>query len=123
MRLHQRRSDKKCFDLKINIVVFDGYAISTKDTTRELRSGKMSHTIEINDGNFLPNYVNRQNFVNLLFAKLGENGFKVILCSSDADTTIVKTTFDIKNGSVTILADDTDILCLLLHHVYIFHED
>ena len=58
-----------------------------------------------------------------LTAKLGENGFKVILFPSDGDTTIVKTALDIKNGSVTILANDTVILCLLIHHVYFFHED
>ena len=45
-----------------------------------------------------------------------------ILKSSHADTTIIKTVLNVVDRPVTILADDTDILCLLLHHVY-FHND
>ena len=39
------------------------------------------------------------------------------VCHSDADTKIVKLSLNFsKTGPVTIFADDSDILCLLLHH-------
>ena len=47
----------------------------------------------------------------------------VVLCPSDVDTTIVRTALEIVNVPVTILADDTDILYLLLHHVYFCDEN
>ena len=44
--------------------------------------------------------------------------FKVIERPSDADTTIVKEALMFaKESAVTIFSDDTDILCLLVHHV------
>ena len=51
------------------------------------------------------------------------NGFEVILCPSDADTTIVKTALEIVGESVIVLADDTDIMILLIHHVYFNYPD
>ena len=117
----------KCHYLKVNAIVFDGYKSSTKDTTQTSRKGKSSKLIEIRKENncpfdgaeFFNNYSNKQSFINKLAAILESNGFKVVLCSSDADTTIVKTALEVERGPVTILADDTDILCLLLHHVKI----
>ena len=39
------------------------------------------------------------------------------VCHSDADTTIFKLSLNFsKTGPVTIFADDSDFLCLLLHH-------
>ena len=44
--------------------------------------------------------------------------FKMIECPSGADTTTVKETLMFaKESAVTIFSDDTDILCLLVHHV------
>ena len=110
----------------INTVVFDGYNKSMKDATHKERSNKMSQVVEISDGNacpsdraeFLTNYTNKQKFVNSLARKLELHGFKAVLCPSDADTTIVKTCLQFQDKPVTVLADDTDILCLLLHHMY-----
>ena len=112
--------------INVNTVVFDGYNKSTKDATHKKRSNKMSQVVEINEGNacpsdrtnFFTNYTNKQQFVNLLASRLEFHGFKTVLCPSDADTTIVKTCLEIENKPVTVLADDTDILCLLLHHMY-----
>ena len=86
----------------------------------------MSQVVEISDGNacpsdraeFLTNYTNKQNFVNLLACKFELHGFKAVLCPSDADTTIVKTCLQFKDKPITVLADDTEILCLFLHHMY-----
>ena len=41
-----------------------------------------------------------------------------MLCPSDSDTTIMRTALETLSEQVTIWADDTEILCLLLHHVY-----
>ena len=67
---------------------------------------------------FLTNYTNKQKFVNSLAPKLELHSFKAVLCPSDADTNIVKTCLQFQDKPVTVLADDTDILCLLLHHIY-----
>ena len=116
----------KCRKFNINTVVFDGYNKSTKDATHKERSNKMSQVVEISDGNacptdrteFLTNYTNKQKFVNSLSCKLELHGFKTVLCPSDVDATIVKTCLQFQDKPVTILADDTNILCLLLHHTY-----
>ena len=41
---------------------------------------------------------------------------KVVLCDTDADTTIFIKAICSDGESVDVYADDTDILCLLLHH-------
>ena len=64
------------------------------------------------------NYTNKEKFVNLLACKLEIHGFEGVLCPSDTDTKIVKTCLQFQDKPVTILADDTNILCLLLHHTY-----
>ena len=66
----------------------------------------------------MTNYANKQRFVNELAEALEFDGFKTALCLSDADKTIVRTALETPSVQVTILADDTDILCLLLHHVF-----
>ena len=84
----------------------------------------MSQVVENSDAypsdwaEFLSNYTNKQKFVNSLAHKLELHGFKAVLCPSDTDTTIIKTCLQFRDKPVTVLADDTDILCLLLHHMY-----
>ena len=118
--------DKCRQKFNINTDVFHGYNKSTKDATHKEGSNKMSEVVEISDGNtfhsdrakFLTNYTNKQKFVNLLACKLKLHGFIAVLCPSYADRTLVKTCLQFKDKTVTVLADDTDILCLLLHHMY-----
>ena len=82
---------------KTNVIVFDGYSLSTKDTTRKKRSGRLSNTVEIKDihpcpadrNAFLSNYANKEAF-KFLGSKLELLGFNIIQCPSDADATIVK---------------------------------
>ena len=115
---------------KFDVVVFDGYISSTKDVTGKSRSIRILQTVEIDESymcttdknDFLTNYTNKENFVTALAAKLEANGIKVVLCPSDTDTTIVKVPLEYENRPVTIFADDTDILCLLLHHSYILTD-
>ena len=127
-RIFQKYIDK-CLMEKFDVVVFDGYISSTKDLTRNSRSVRISQTVQI-DGSymyttdrneFLSNYTNKENFVTALAAKLEANNIKVVFCPSDADTTIVKVAL-CENRPVTIFTDDTDILCLLLHHLYILRD-
>ncbi|KAG1667386.1 hypothetical protein GQR58_018489 [Nymphon striatum] len=109
--------------IKANIIVFDGYSISTKDATHQKCSGTASHTVEIHDQHpcpserkvFLSNYLNKEKFVIALASKLKSCGFEVVLCPSDADTTIVKVALNLSTPA-TVYSDDTDVLCLLVHH-------
>jgi hypothetical protein len=66
---------------------------------------------------FFASYTNKENFISELAAKLEIAGVKVIMCPSDADTTIVISALQIEDDNVLVLTDDTDILCLLIHHV------
>lgn len=113
--------------LNITVVVFDGYSLSTKDVTHQKRSGNISSTVEVKETNkcpsdrntFLTNYSNKGEFVKYLASKLRSFGFQVFECPSDADTTIVKVAIEIaKTQDVTVYSDDTDVLCLLVHHFY-----
>ena len=112
--------------LKIDTIVFDGYDMSTKDSTHQKRAGSISQDIDIKGDNpcpanrkdFLGNYQNKKHFVEHLAAHL-RSTFKVIECPSDADTSIVKEALIIaKNSIVTVFSDDTDVLCLLAHHAF-----
>lgn len=101
--------------LKVDIVVFDGYCVSTKDSTHNKRE-KSSNTIEIHENNlcpadrtsFLSNHTNKASFVEWLASNLKEAGFVIFLCPADADTTIVKVAIE-QNESVNVYADDTDM--------------
>ena len=114
----------KCRKFNINIVLFDGYNKLTKDAAHKERSNKMSQVVEISDAcpsdraEFLTNYTNNQKSVNLLALKLELHGFKAVLCPSDADIKIIKTCLQFQDKPITVLAADTNILCLLLHHMY-----
>ena len=111
----------------ISTLLFLIGTIITKDATHKERSNKMSQIVEISDENtwpldeadFLTNYTNKQSFVDLLVYKLELHGFKTVLCPSDADIRIKKTSLQVQNHfTVTILADATDIFCLLLYYMY-----
>ena len=119
----------KCRNLHVDAVVFDGYVQSTKNQTRLKRGKTTLGSVEINNDirsvsdrdTFLTNYSNKERFVKFLTPELVKAGVKVVQAPSDADTTIVRTALDHstykKNANkVVVMAEDTDILCLLLHH-------
>ena len=82
-----RRFSQFLLHLEIDIIVFDGYNMSTKDSTHQKRGGKKSQTVQIREGNscllnrstFFSNYANKENFVKALASHL-ETNFK--LCSA-----------------------------------------
>jgi hypothetical protein len=112
------------------VVVFDGYAPSTKDhehVRRTAESGKMAADVSVdvnmrihsNQQEFLANTVNKCAFIALLSRCLQDNGFQVIQARDDADTAIVRTALlraEVQPATA-VVADDTDVLVLLVHHL------
>ena len=110
------------------VVVFDGYGNgpSTKDHEHERKAKKSSpivifdetKPVHRNQNDFPNNEINKKSFVWLLSQHLQHSGFKADQARDDADTLIVKTALQIATAkeSVTVIADDTDILVMLVHH-------
>lgn len=66
---------------------------------------------------FLANIENKQNFINLLSAKMLEKGIKTKHADADADVLIALTAIEsAKTKPTVLLGEDTDLLVLLLHH-------
>ena len=122
--------EKMCATLGVNMVVLDGYwEESTKDATRSIRAKTSLATANIMEdaqglsdrSAFFGNYQNKSRFVEKFGQKLMKYNIHIIQASSDADMTIVKTAINhelLKPSAqrVVVMADDTDILCLLIHH-------
>ena len=70
---------------------------------------------------FLTNEHNKKAFVELLIDGFTNSdlNFTVLQSANDADTLIVKTALDlaIESQPVTVVANDTDVLVLLVHHL------
>jgi len=110
------------------IIVFDGYkdSTSTKQMTQQRRaSGKTAPTVSVSGeikttvkkDLFLSNAKNKQQFIDILSSCLSEHFFETLHASSDADVLIVKTAVGSTETNDTVLvADDTDLLVLLLYH-------
>ena len=106
-------------------VVFDchGNGPSTKDIQHKNRNGKVSPNITFtadekcvkSQDEFLDNRKNKARFIAGLSNHLSQNGFQ---CVADADTTIAKVTLEYHSSGkhVVVKADDTDVLCLLIHY-------
>ena len=115
-------------------VVFDGgYDLSsTKDTTHLRRTkGKKGKQVRLNSQlqltmkkeDFLLHKSNKQHFLEMLTAKMVENGLSAIQDSGDADRLIVSTALDLsKTHPVAIIGDDTDLLAITLQHATNEHE-
>ena len=66
---------------------------------------------------FIANNHNKVEFIARLIVALNSAGLQTHQSSGDADTDIVAVALHCaSSGSVTVFADDTDILCLLLYH-------
>lgn len=75
---------------------------------------------------FLANVCNKTSFIELLMQQLELSGFQVNQARSDADIVIVFIALSYAercHGPVAVLAEDTDILVLLLHHRKITMSD
>ena len=66
---------------------------------------------------FPSNKENKQRFIHMLIAKLQNSGCEVRHARGDADLLIMETAVAAAESRQTIvIADDTDILVLLIHH-------
>ena len=109
-------------------VVFDGYCSgpSTKDHEHIRRKSKVAvsvtisaeATVHANQAVFLSNSENKSGLIKLLMKRLSDVGVAVDQTTGDADTLICSTAIHkATNGeAVTVVADDTDVLVLLVHH-------
>jgi len=110
-------------------IVFDGYSVAPtpKDLEHERRrESRMSPDIDVeehipayhNQAGFMMNTHNKSLFIRMLAAQLQQHQYTVRHAVDDADTLIVKTAleFCVHAEPVTVVADDTDILVLLVHH-------
>ena len=112
----------------INALFFYGYSSgpSIKDYEHKRRKGKSTADIKLcetmtahpKQHEFLANDRNKSQFIDLFKQCLSRDGHNVKQSEYDADTLIVKSVLDLaRSGYVTTtVADDTDILVLLLHH-------
>lgn len=110
-------------------VVFDGYKeLSTKSCEHQRRAGNGARCpdIEIVESNkvqfpqerFLSNESNKDQIIKLILTFLRDDSQTVVNCTGDADTTIVSTALSYCTGGspVVVVADDTDIVIMLLCH-------
>ncbi|CAG9771406.1 unnamed protein product [Ceutorhynchus assimilis] len=109
------------------VIVFDGYDCkNTKKQEQNRRSRKSgSPDIEIsgtglariNQEQFFSNVKNKKAFIKMLVDNLRSKRINVIQSVGDADCDIVTKTVNAseKNGNVTLVCEDTDLLILLLH--------
>jgi 5'-3' exonuclease len=110
------------------VIVFDGYGNgpSIKDTEHARRAAKVSADIAVDElklahrdqSAFLANEANKKSFVACLMQQLLASGYVVKQAFGDADTVIAATALELAEvkGPVTVVADDTDVLVLLVHH-------
>lgn len=116
-------------------VVFDGYGSgpSTKDAAHLRRKNglKTTNDVQFEDDMFvadtreafLKNEVNKQRFINRLSKALEDSGIEVIQEDGDADCCIVRTVLQKATAfPTTLVANDTDLLILLLYHTQEFHR-
>ena len=106
-------------------MVFDGYKPSPKDHDHKRRAKYYSSNIILNHNTpctvsrarFLANSHNKTQLISLLSDVFQANGVEVLIAEDDADTLIVKTA--IRYGitkDVEVRVEDTDVICLLVHH-------
>ena len=112
-------------------VIFDSYETSTtKDSEQKRRRVEQTVFPDVivegrtpvpgNKSGFLSNRKNKQNVIKLLSKYLTKAGVEVEHAGDegDADTVIVKKALELTltQHTVIVIADDTDILILLIHH-------
>lgn len=112
------------------VVVFDGYEdeASTKDHEHKRRRGNackiapdvalhVSLCVVFEQAAFLANVKNKKNFLDLLKNHLSSCGWKTHQANGDADVDIVKVALQLAMfKTVAVVAEDTDILALLIYH-------
>ena len=113
-------------------VIFDGYEPSTKDHEHKRRikafcaniAVKKSTFCTVTKTTFLSNNNNKTELIDLISSIFTVNGIEVIRACNDADTLIAKKTLEMSfHGDVELKAEDTDIVCLLVHHFNSDHHN
>ena len=124
----QRYVSYVCAKYGENCFVFVGYGQgpSIKDHEHQLKIGKTCANIQLNENMeaynnqqaFLSNKKNKTQFIALLSHYLKANAQVVHNSPEDADTMIVSCAlqFATQGNDVIVVADDTDILVLLIYH-------
>jgi len=109
-------------------IVFDGYSNgpSPKDHEHERRAKKTAAEVQVDESKpvfgsqeaFLANATNKSQFIALLGNRLSASGLPVQYAAGDADTLIVSCALQTarQQRPVTVVAEDTDVLLLLVHH-------
>ena len=105
-------------------VVFDGYEELSTKSLEQLRRSAASSNIEVSEDfkvtcgskMFLKNYGNKRQLIKLLSKSLRNAGCEVIECSGEADVHVVRRALELADNGVVVVADDTDILVLLVAH-------
>lgn len=109
-------------------IVFDGYdnGPSIKDHEHKQRMGKCCADIQLSESikahedqqAFLSNEKNKSQFISLLTESLKADEQEVHNSTGDADTLIVECALKLsrEGREVSVVADDTDILVLLMYH-------
>ena len=107
-------------------MLFDGYEYdSTKDHEHKRRqTGKVSASILIAENAqvhrdqqaLFSNEKNKTNFISLLITHLRGTGHQVEVSCSDADTLIVSSELEFVWNGQTVVAEDTDVLIMLVYH-------
>ena len=122
----------KCIrkNYRLNVtVVLDGYHNKSTKSHEHLPRNFVSQSCNVNicadnqvsftQDRFLSNTENKVGLIKFLSLHLQEEGISITNWPGDADNTIVETALEIaqKNlGPLTLVADDTDIVVMLIHH-------
>ena len=105
-------------------IVFDGYKSSIKDHEQQRRGETFANIVfkprnEVNykQSEFLSNNNNKTALIKALALKLRAIGHVVVECEGDANRTIAKKGIEVarERKSANVVADDTDILFMLVH--------
>ena len=105
-------------------IVFDGYKSSIKDHEHQRRRETFANNVfkprsEVNckQSEFLSNNDNKTALIKALALKLRAKGHVVVECEGDADRTIAMKGIEVprERKFATVIADDTDILVMLVH--------
>ena len=110
-------------------IVFDGYQDGSTKSHEHLRRNSIPQSCNVTihadnqvpftQDRFLSNIQNKAGLIEFLSQHLQEAGFCIINCPGDADSTVVTTALEAarkNSGPVTVVADDTDIAVMLVHH-------
>ena len=107
------------------VVVFDGCSSSTKDHEHRRRVKYYYSDIRITKSTactvtkkkLLVNSNNKKGLIDLICEVFFDNGIRVIKANDDADTLIAREALNLALvNKIEVRAEDTDVLCLLVHH-------